>query len=143
MQTFRIPGRTCPTTRRPHGRPKTCWRDYISQLLWESVATLPEELEEVARESKVLAFPQPNWDKQRLLDRWMVQWNYLDNMNVWFLGKMDATCQNLSKKMYHHYQQCTTANNAFTDQQLTSFSVSTVKPSSLKTSFSAEEKTGS
>ncbi|TWW59881.1 hypothetical protein D4764_06G0014110 [Takifugu flavidus] len=27
--------RTCPTGRRPHGRPRTRWRDYISRLAWE------------------------------------------------------------------------------------------------------------
>ncbi|TWW54837.1 hypothetical protein D4764_0216900 [Takifugu flavidus] len=27
--------RTCPTGRRPRGRPRTKWRDYISHLAWE------------------------------------------------------------------------------------------------------------
>lgn len=28
---------TCPTVRKPHGRPMTCWRDYISQLAWVDI----------------------------------------------------------------------------------------------------------
>ncbi|TWW69272.1 hypothetical protein D4764_18G0000780 [Takifugu flavidus] len=42
--------RTCPTGRRPHGRPRTRWRDYISRLAWERLGVPPEELMEVAGE---------------------------------------------------------------------------------------------
>ncbi|KAI3375427.1 hypothetical protein L3Q82_021913 [Scortum barcoo] len=38
----------CPTGRRPQGRPRTRWRDYVSQLAWERLGVLPEELEEVS-----------------------------------------------------------------------------------------------
>ncbi|KAI3355102.1 hypothetical protein L3Q82_017969 [Scortum barcoo] len=38
----------CPTGRRPRGRPRTCWRDYVSQLAWERLGVPPEELEEVS-----------------------------------------------------------------------------------------------
>ncbi|KAK7885922.1 hypothetical protein WMY93_025543 [Mugilogobius chulae] len=45
-----LPGevfRACPTGRRPRGRPRTRWRDYVSGLSWERLGILPEELEEV------------------------------------------------------------------------------------------------
>ncbi|KAI3362006.1 hypothetical protein L3Q82_012348 [Scortum barcoo] len=38
----------CPTGRRPRGRPRTRWRDYVSQLAWERLGVPPEELEEVS-----------------------------------------------------------------------------------------------
>ncbi|TWW62329.1 R2 Retrovirus-related Pol polyprotein from type I retrotransposable element [Takifugu flavidus] len=41
--------------RRPHGRPRTRWRDYISRLAWERLGVPPEELMEVARERAVWA----------------------------------------------------------------------------------------
>ncbi|KAI3369675.1 hypothetical protein L3Q82_024520 [Scortum barcoo] len=30
------------------GRPRTCWRDFVSRLAWEHLEVLPEELEEVS-----------------------------------------------------------------------------------------------
>ncbi|KAK3564029.1 hypothetical protein QTP86_006952 [Hemibagrus guttatus] len=50
----RLPGEVfwaCPTGKRPRGRPRTRWRDYVSQLAWERLGVPPEELEEVSRES--------------------------------------------------------------------------------------------
>ncbi|KAI3364590.1 hypothetical protein L3Q82_011375 [Scortum barcoo] len=41
----------CPTGRRPQGRPRTCWRDYVSQLAWEHLGIPLEELEEVSGSS--------------------------------------------------------------------------------------------
>ncbi|KAK3526405.1 hypothetical protein QTP70_025434 [Hemibagrus guttatus] len=44
-----LPGevfRACPTGKRPQGRPRTCWRDYVSRLTWERLGIPPEELEE-------------------------------------------------------------------------------------------------
>ena len=38
-----------PTGRRPRGRPRTRWRDYISLLAWERLGIPQEELESVAR----------------------------------------------------------------------------------------------
>ncbi|KAL1263714.1 hypothetical protein QQF64_006453, partial [Cirrhinus molitorella] len=55
MPPGRLPGevfRACPTGKRPQGRPRTRWRDYVSQLAWERLGIPPEELEEVARERK-------------------------------------------------------------------------------------------
>ncbi|KAK3563871.1 hypothetical protein QTP86_004810 [Hemibagrus guttatus] len=49
----RLPGevfRACPTGKRPRGRPRTRWRDYVFRLAWERLGVPPEELEEVARE---------------------------------------------------------------------------------------------
>ncbi|KAK3551449.1 hypothetical protein QTP70_017426, partial [Hemibagrus guttatus] len=42
--------RACPTGKRPRGRPRTRWRDYVFRLAWERLGVPPEELEEVARE---------------------------------------------------------------------------------------------
>ena len=54
----RLPGevfRARPTGRRPRGRPRTRWRDFVSRLTWERLGVLPEELEEVARDGDVRA----------------------------------------------------------------------------------------
>ncbi|KAK3509614.1 hypothetical protein QTP70_006805 [Hemibagrus guttatus] len=53
MPPGRLPGevfRACPTGKRPLGRPRTRWRDYVFRLAWERLGVPPEELEEVARE---------------------------------------------------------------------------------------------
>ena len=58
MLPGRLPGevfRACPTGRRPRGRPRTRWRDYISQLAWERLGVLPEELVEAAEGREVWA----------------------------------------------------------------------------------------
>ncbi|TWW60988.1 hypothetical protein D4764_05G0010780 [Takifugu flavidus] len=39
--------------RRPLGRPRTRWRDYVSQLVWEHLGISPDVLEELAREREV------------------------------------------------------------------------------------------
>ena len=39
-----------PTGRRPRGRPRTRWRDYISRLAWERLGVPQNELESVAGE---------------------------------------------------------------------------------------------
>ncbi|KAI3359180.1 hypothetical protein L3Q82_002601 [Scortum barcoo] len=44
----------CPTGRRPRGRPRTRWSDYVSQLAWERLGVPPEELEEVSGEQHML-----------------------------------------------------------------------------------------
>ena len=58
MPPGRLPGevfRARPTGRRPRGRPRTRWRDYVSRLAWERLGILPEELDKVAREREVWA----------------------------------------------------------------------------------------
>ncbi|KAK3557454.1 hypothetical protein QTP70_027739, partial [Hemibagrus guttatus] len=53
MPPGRLPGevfRACPTGKRPRGRPRTHWRDYVSRLAWERLGVPPEELEEVSGE---------------------------------------------------------------------------------------------
>ncbi|KAI3372917.1 hypothetical protein L3Q82_023365 [Scortum barcoo] len=49
----------CPTGRRPRGRPRTRWRDYVSRLAWERLGVPPEELEEVSGEPDPL--PKKKW----------------------------------------------------------------------------------
>ena len=53
-----LPGevfRARPTGRRPRGRPRTRWRDYVSQLAWEHIRTPRKELDKVAGEREVWA----------------------------------------------------------------------------------------
>ncbi|KAI3363541.1 hypothetical protein L3Q82_012143 [Scortum barcoo] len=49
-----VPG-VCPTGRRPRGRPRTRWRDYVSRLAWERLGIPLEELEEVSGVREVWA----------------------------------------------------------------------------------------
>ena len=58
MPPRRLPGevfRARPTGRRPRGRPRTRWRDYVSRLAWERLGVPLEELDEVAGEREVWA----------------------------------------------------------------------------------------
>ncbi|KAK3574348.1 hypothetical protein QTP86_005151 [Hemibagrus guttatus] len=58
MPPGRLPGevfRACPTGKRPRGRPRTGWRDCVSQLAWERLGVPPEELEKVSGEREVWA----------------------------------------------------------------------------------------
>uniref|UniRef100_A0AAY5KR82 Reverse transcriptase domain-containing protein n=1 Tax=Esox lucius TaxID=8010 RepID=A0AAY5KR82_ESOLU len=58
MPPERLPGNVFwsrPTGRRPRGRPRTRWRDYVSRLAWECLGVPLEELEEVSREREVWA----------------------------------------------------------------------------------------
>uniref|UniRef100_A0AAV2JL93 ribonuclease H n=1 Tax=Knipowitschia caucasica TaxID=637954 RepID=A0AAV2JL93_KNICA len=58
MLPGRLPGevfRARPTGRRPRGRPRTRWRDYVSQLAWERLGVPLDELEEVCVDREVWA----------------------------------------------------------------------------------------
>jgi len=44
--------RARPTGRRPRGRPRTRWRDYIALLAWERLGIPQEELESVVGEKE-------------------------------------------------------------------------------------------
>ncbi|TWW74447.1 R2DM Retrovirus-related Pol polyprotein from type II retrotransposable element [Takifugu flavidus] len=58
MPPGRLPGevfRACPSGRRPPGRPRTRWREYVSRPVWERLGIPPDELEEVAGEREVWA----------------------------------------------------------------------------------------
>ncbi|KAK3528214.1 hypothetical protein QTP86_026677, partial [Hemibagrus guttatus] len=58
MPPGRLPGevfRACPIGKRPRGRPRTRWRNYVSRLAWERLGVPPEELEEVSGEREVWA----------------------------------------------------------------------------------------
>ncbi|KAK0141016.1 Thimet oligopeptidase [Merluccius polli] len=51
MPPGRLPGevfRARPTGRRPRGRPRTRWRDYVSRLAWERLGIPQEELAELS-----------------------------------------------------------------------------------------------
>ncbi|KAK3518551.1 hypothetical protein QTP70_001607 [Hemibagrus guttatus] len=53
MPPGRLPGevfRACPTGKKPWGKPRTSWRDYVSRLAWKHLGVPPEELEEVSGE---------------------------------------------------------------------------------------------
>ncbi|KAK3522355.1 hypothetical protein QTP86_007643 [Hemibagrus guttatus] len=59
MPLERLPGEVfwaCPTGKRPRGRPRTRWRDYVSWLTLERLGIPPEELEEVSGEREVFVF---------------------------------------------------------------------------------------
>ncbi|KAK3506456.1 hypothetical protein QTP70_000619 [Hemibagrus guttatus] len=65
MPPGRLPGevfQACPNGKRPRGRPRTRWIDYVFRLAWERLGFPPEGLEEVARERKV----------QKELESWLV-----------------------------------------------------------------------
>lgn len=51
-EVFRAP----PSGSRPPGRPRACWRDYVSQLAWKRLGIPPEEQKEVDGEKEVWAF---------------------------------------------------------------------------------------
>ena len=56
MPPGRLPGEVFqahPAGRRPKGRPRTRWRDYISWLAWERLGIPQSELVDVARERNV------------------------------------------------------------------------------------------
>ncbi|KAK3509084.1 hypothetical protein QTP70_020296 [Hemibagrus guttatus] len=58
MPPGRLPGEvfpSCPTGKRPRGRPRTRWRDYVSRLAWERLGLPPQELEEVSGGREVWA----------------------------------------------------------------------------------------
>ena len=70
----------CPTGRRPRDRPRTRWRDYISQLAWERLGVLLEELVELAGKREVWASlhkllpPRPELRiKRMIMDGWMAR----------------------------------------------------------------------
>lgn len=77
-QMLKSPGRlprevfqACPTRRRPRGKQWTQWRNCLSQLVWEHLRILPDELEEVTGECAHLCLGcclrDPASDKQRNL----------------------------------------------------------------------------
>ncbi len=62
-----------PTGRRPRGKPRTRWRDYISHLAWERLGIPQEELENFAGEKvgATLLGPQPPRPCSTWMDGWM------------------------------------------------------------------------
>jgi len=86
-----------PTGRRPRGRPRTRWRDYVSRLAWERLGIPQEEVESVAGEkeawggllSRLPPRPSPP-DKRTRTNGWMhistVYFTILLNMCRQWLG---------------------------------------------------------
>ena len=65
MSTGRLPGevfRSRPIWRTPRGRPRTRWRDYVSQLVWERLGVPPDSLEVVCVDREVWASLPPRPD---------------------------------------------------------------------------------
>jgi len=64
--------RACPTKRRPQGRPRTPWRDFMSLLAWERLGIQRDELKSVAGERDVwvclLNLLAPTSDKRMKMD---------------------------------------------------------------------------
>jgi len=68
-----------PTGKRPRGRPRTRWRDYISDLAWSRLCLEPAELFEIATDCEVfrvllgLLTPRisPNEKRAR---KWVNEW---------------------------------------------------------------------
>ncbi|PWA15004.1 hypothetical protein CCH79_00008845, partial [Gambusia affinis] len=101
MPPGRLPGeafRARPTGRRPRGRPRTRWRDYVSRLAWERLGIPPEELVEVDGEREVWAsllklLPRdPTPDKRKKMDGWMDGYykctlNRVFLQNTWSMDK--------------------------------------------------------
>ncbi|KAK3571512.1 hypothetical protein QTP86_012861 [Hemibagrus guttatus] len=75
MPPGRFPGgvfRACPTGKRPRGRPRTRWRDYVSRLAWEHLGVPPEELEEVSGEREQDNAP---CHKAKMVQEWFDDYN--------------------------------------------------------------------
>ncbi len=85
MPPGRLPGkvfRARPTGRRPRGRPRTRWRNYVSRLAWERIGVPQEELEEVSREREIWAsllrlLPPPRISGRRWIDGWIYIYIYI------------------------------------------------------------------
>ena len=79
MPPRRLPGevfRAHPSGRRPPGRPRTHWKDYVSELAWVHFGIRPEELDKVAGEREVWAslitlLTRPWKSSRRLMDEWI------------------------------------------------------------------------
>ena len=73
-----------PTGRRPRGRPRTRWRDYISSLAWERLGIPQSELVDAAGEWKIwgsllkLLPRNPTLDKRLTMDGCI----FLNNVNM-------------------------------------------------------------
>ncbi|KAK3543704.1 hypothetical protein QTP70_027204 [Hemibagrus guttatus] len=96
MPLGRLPGevfRACPTGKRPRGRPRTRWRDYVSRLAWERLGVPPEELEEVSGEREI--FCAPSFD-DKILEV------------VAVFGSMQMAVSRVIKLQHHRIAQCRT-----------------------------------
>ncbi|KAI3362656.1 hypothetical protein L3Q82_001730 [Scortum barcoo] len=77
----------CPTGRRPRGRPRTRWRNYVSRLAWERLGVPPEELEEVSGVREVWASllrllpprPGPGPRRMKKMKMKMMKDSYISN----------------------------------------------------------------
>lgn len=78
-----LPGRipqeilqACSTRRRPRGRPRTRWSDYVIRVAWEHLGLLPLELEDVSCLKSgwpcLDCYPAP--EKQKRMNGWTEGW---------------------------------------------------------------------
>lgn len=64
-----------PRSETPGGRPRSRWREWVTQLAWKHLGIIPGELEDVSRQREVslsllgLLPPWPGW-----MDEWMDEW---------------------------------------------------------------------
>ncbi|KAK3520254.1 hypothetical protein QTP70_019685, partial [Hemibagrus guttatus] len=94
--------RACPIGKRPWGRPRTRWRDYVSRLTWERLWIPPEELEEVSGEREVWASllrllpPQPG-QVSKLLEVLEAGKKDLSDLDTGYMVMVGQVVQNISK----------------------------------------------
>ncbi|KAK3546928.1 hypothetical protein QTP86_005132, partial [Hemibagrus guttatus] len=87
MPPGRLPGevfRACPTGKKPWGKPRTSWRDYVSRLAWKHLGVPPEELEEVSgeRENEMPHRREEEQERRPLMDSDLMTGEPLKNTEV-------------------------------------------------------------
>jgi len=69
--------RACPPGKRPGGRARGRYKDYMAYLAWECLGMAQEELESIAGERDVwvsswtCCLGNSTWDKCNIMDGWM------------------------------------------------------------------------
>ncbi|KAK3514990.1 hypothetical protein QTP70_003259 [Hemibagrus guttatus] len=91
----RLPGevfRACPTGKKPRGRPRTRWRDYVSWLVWERLRVPLEELEEVSGEREAMSALDEKCEVERALnDLQKIQGDQQHTIHAQEISKLEDT----------------------------------------------------